>query len=52
MPEGGRGIKQSKLVSSGNASSGLSDEESFRMEKSAYVDEINKLSGIVVCVRF
>jgi len=44
-----RGIKQSKLVSSGNASSGLSDKESFGTEKSAYVDEIIKLSGIVVC---
>jgi len=49
VPEGGRGIKQMKLVSSGNASSGLSYEESFRMEKSTYVDEISKLSGIVVC---
>jgi len=52
VPEGGRGIMQPKLVSSGNASSSLPVKEGFGMEKLAYIDEIRKRSGIVVCVRF
>ena len=43
---------QPKLVSSEDASSSLSVKEGFGMEKPAYVDEISKCSGIVICVRF
>ena len=43
---------QSKLVSSRNTSSSLPVKEGFRMEKSAYVDEIGKRSRIVRYVRF
>jgi len=50
VPEEGQGIKHSKLVSFGNASLGLSDNEGFGMEKPAYVDGIGKLLEIVVCV--
>jgi len=43
---------QPKIVFSGNASSSLSVKENFEREKSAYVDEVRKRSGIVICVRF
>jgi len=33
-----------------NVSSGLQDKERFGMKKSAYLDEISKLSRVVICV--
>jgi len=52
VSEGGRGIMQLKLVSSGNVSSSLPVKEGFKMEKPTYVGEVNKRSGIVRYVMF